>query len=131
MRSLPLIALTGVAFVAGTTAAVGQDQMLPATGVYNCPIETMSRCIDGKCETRTPPKGMEVSIDFSNNSACIRRGGDCRKPRAFTVSARGKSHLLIFAKEGMVFRLRPNGHLTGADLSSRGAVAVTARCARG
>ncbi len=131
MRSFSLAAFSGAALIAASTAALAQDQMLPATGVYNCPVETMTRCIAGKCETRTPPKGMELSIDFDKNSACVRRGGDCRSPRPFTVSARGKSHLLIFAQHGMVFRLRPNGKLTGADLSSRGAVAVTATCARG
>ena len=131
MRYLSALALSAAALFAVASTAAAQAPKLDATGVYNCSISAMHRCLKGKCETRTPPAGMEMSINFDTKSACVRRKGDCRRPRTFSVAERGTSYILIFAQHGMVFRLRPNGHLTVSDLSSRGAVNVEAMCARG
>ncbi len=116
-------------FGAGARA---QDEKLPATGVYNCPISNMHRCVDEKCETRKPPATMEISINFDSKEACVRRGSAaCRKPRAFTIVEQGQNYTLVFSKHSMMFSLRPGGKLIGSDIDRLGVVTIIAMCARG
>lgn len=119
-------------------AAVAQDKnedktpKFPATGVYNCAVKMMNRCRLDRCETRLPRRPMEISIDFEKNEACMRRGsGDCRKPRAFTVTEKGSGHDLYFAKDAMLLHLNRRGRLFGADIGRSNAVTIVAQCARG
>lgn len=110
---------------------LGHAQKFSPTGVYNCPVSKLYLCEDGKCSAKDPEEPMEMSIDFDNKTACVRRKGRCRTSRSFVVSERGNSQVLTFPKEGMAFRIRAGGKLIGADLSARGLVGVSATCARG
>lgn len=132
MRRLPSLALAATVLAALASSASAQNQKLPASGVYNCPVSVMHRCKDDKCETRKPSRPMEIGINFDTKEACMRRGsGECRQVRSFEVVERGPIYNLVFAKHSMIFQLRPGGDLVGGDIGSGGVVTVIARCARG
>ncbi len=133
MRFATLIAFSA-ALIAGAATAAAQDakKMIPATGVYNCPVSLMTRCRTGRCETSVPRRQMEISINFDKSSGCMRRGaGKCRDERSFKLAEKGDGYNLIFEKDAMVFRLRGNGELFGGAVAGRAAFSFVAKCARG
>ena len=130
-----LAALSAVIFVSANAAAQRSGPSgtspLPATGVYNCGVVSMHRCATQSCNTRNASRGMELSIDMENRTACIRRGQSCRDSRRFVVVPSKNNLNLIFAQDSMVFVLRPNGDLVGADVARGQIINFYARCARG
>jgi hypothetical protein len=124
-------ACAAFAFILGS-AAQAQAPKFDATGVYNCPVTVMHRCEADTCETRKPEQQMEISINFDTKIACMRRGGgDCTRPRPFSVVESGAHLNLIFSEHSMLFRLAADGKMVGGDIGASSVVTVMASCARG